>query len=87
MIKVSLGLAVIAAAAAFGGGSARAYDNAPWCAVYDMGDAGDHWVCEYRSIEDCRPHILAGNRGFCSPSPYYRAPQGRSAPARRHHRY
>jgi hypothetical protein len=29
------------------------------------------WDCTYRSIEECRPNVIAGNRGFCNPSPYY----------------
>jgi hypothetical protein len=29
--------------------------------------------CEYHSIEDCRPNVIAGNRGFCQPNPFYRA--------------
>ena len=29
--------------------------------------------CQYRSFEECyrRGNVLAGNRGFCNPSPYY----------------
>jgi hypothetical protein len=32
-----------------------------------------YWDCQYRSFADCyrRGNILAGNRGFCNPSPYY----------------
>ena len=41
----------------------------PWCAVILDG----YWDCQYQSFEDCysRGNILAGNRGFCNPSPYY----------------
>jgi hypothetical protein len=51
---------------------AQAY-NAPWCAVIETGTGGSYWDCQYRSFEDCyrRGNILAGNRGFCNPSPYY----------------
>ena len=48
--------------------------EAPWCAVIDFGSGSEHWDCQYRSLEECRPNILAGNRGFCNPSPYYVAP-------------
>ena len=30
-----------------------------------------HWECIYRSVEECRPNVLAGNRGFCNPNPYF----------------
>src|SRR4030095_8464907 len=42
--------------------------GAPWCAVNPWGDGDVDWDCRYRSIEECRP-VIAGNRGFCSPSP------------------
>ena len=48
---------------------ANAYE-APWCAVTSGGDGDMHWDCQYRSIEGCRPNVLAGNRGWCNPNPY-----------------
>jgi len=36
-----------------------------------MGDGDAQWDCEYRSIEECRPNVLAGNRGWCNPNPYF----------------
>jgi hypothetical protein len=44
--------------------------GAPWCAVMSMGDGDMQWDCEYRSIEECRPNVLSGNRGWCNPNPY-----------------
>ena len=44
--------------------------GAPWCAVNPWGDSDVPWACKYRSIEECRL-VIAGNRGFCSPSPSY----------------
>jgi hypothetical protein len=75
---------VLAAVVACAGQPARAAGEAPWCAVYDMGEAGAYWECEYPSIEACRPHILGGNRGWCNPNPAYRGAEKRPAP--RHHR-
>ena len=51
---------------------AQAYE-APWCAVVESGTGSVYWDCQYHSFEDCyrRGNILAGNRGFCNPSPYY----------------
>jgi hypothetical protein len=63
-----------------------AADNyaAPWCAVVAMGDGDMQWDCEFRTIEECRPHVLAGNRGWCNPNPYIAA--SAAAPAPKHHR-
>jgi Protein of unknown function (DUF3551) len=45
-----------------------AADETSWCAV---SKDGDHWDCQYRSLEDCWPNVLAGNRGWCNPNPYF----------------
>jgi hypothetical protein len=42
-------------------------DAAAWCAVIK---GGEYWDCQYRSLEDCWPNVLGGNRGWCSPNPY-----------------
>ena len=46
---------------------------APWCAVINLGPGSVYWDCQYRSFEGCyrKGNILAGNIGFCQPSPYY----------------
>ena len=64
--------AVVALACAFFGPTAQAYE-APWCAMIQLGTGSVYWDCQYQSFEDCysRGNILAGNRGFCNPSPYY----------------
>lgn len=51
--------------------AAQYYTHAPWCAVVSTGAGDVHWDCIYRSIEECRPNVLAGNRGFCNPNPYF----------------
>jgi hypothetical protein len=48
--------------------------EAPWCAVISTSEDSVYWDCQYRSFEECRPNVLAGNRGWCNPSPYYVAP-------------
>ena len=45
--------------------------GAPWCAVMAEGDGDLPWACKYRSIEECRSNVIAGNRGFCNPNPSY----------------
>ena len=51
--------------------AAADYYGAPWCAVVSTGDGDMQWSCEYRSVEECRPNVLAGNRGWCNPNPYF----------------
>jgi len=64
--------ATIVTAAAFSSGPAAAdFYSEPWCAVIAMGDGDMQWDCEYRSIEECRPNVLAGNRGWCNPNPNF----------------
>jgi hypothetical protein len=58
------------ASLAFGPEPVAAYE-APWCAVIATGNGNDHWDCQYSSIEQCRPNVLAGNRGWCNPNPYF----------------
>jgi len=67
---------IFAAVAALAGvfvGPQPAEARAPWCAVINLGTGSVYWDCQYRSFEDCyhRGVVLAGNRGFCNPSPYY----------------
>jgi hypothetical protein len=45
--------------------------DAPWCAVVEVGNGEVEWDCEYQTIEQCVPNVLAGNRGFCNNNPYY----------------
>jgi len=44
--------------------------EAPWCAVISMSEDSVYWDCQYFSFEQCRSVVLAGNRGWCNPSPY-----------------
>jgi hypothetical protein len=45
--------------------------EAPWCAVIQNSTESVYWDCQYNSIEECRATVLAGNRGWCNPSPYF----------------
>ena len=53
--------------------------EAPWCAVISTGTDDTIWDCQYRSIEDCRPNVIAGNRGTCNQNPRY---LGEAAPSK-----
>ena len=59
--------------------------EAPWCAVVEIGNGEVEWDCQYQTIEQCVPNVLAGNRGFCNHNPYY--VPGAAAPAAHAKRY
>jgi hypothetical protein len=69
LAKLTIGMTAAAAVAWFGASPSRAYGDAPWCAVYSIGrDA--YWDCRYRTVEECVPNVIAGNRGFCNLNPW-----------------
>ena len=47
----------------------------PWCAGTNTGHSF-HYNCSLPTYEMCVQEVIAGNRGFCSPNPYYRGPEG-----------
>jgi hypothetical protein len=70
--KTLLVTAVIAAALCFYTPASRAdYGDAPWCAVVSVGTGNVIWDCRFRTVEECVPNVLGGNRGFCNPNPWY----------------
>jgi hypothetical protein len=87
MIRTIL-VAAAAASISFSPGHAEGA-QAPWCALIDMGTGDWYWDCQYGSFEDCyrRGNILAGNRGFCTPSPYYVAGPAEQTRKRSAHPY
>ena len=62
---------------------AQFYGPGPWCAVTDMGTGNMYWDCQYWSLQQCVPHVLSGNRGFCNRNPSF-VPKYRTD--RRHYR-
>jgi hypothetical protein len=61
LVKLAIGMTTAVAAMWFGTSFGRAYGDAPWCAVYSVGrDA--YWECQYRTVEECVPNVIAGNR-------------------------
>jgi Protein of unknown function (DUF3551) len=77
-MKTVIRLAIIAAGLAsgsmFGAAAAYASGDAPWCAVTQLGDGAGAWDCEYETVQECLPAVISGNRGSCSPNPYYSPP-------------
>jgi Protein of unknown function (DUF3551) len=69
LVKLTISVAALAAAMWFGTSSSRAYGDAPWCAVTNV-KGGVYWDCQYRTIEECVPNVIAGNRGFCNLNPW-----------------
>ena len=88
MIRTTLVAAAVLASINFSPEHAEGA-QAPWCALIDMGTGDWHWDCQYRSFGDCygRGNILAGNRGFCTPSPYYVAGSAQQTRKRNAHPY
>ena len=76
----------LALAATAGVQPARAYE-APWCAVHSMGRNGAYWECQFQTLEQCIPWVIAGNRGFCNPNPAYAGPVPRHQVRVYHRRY
>ena len=44
----------------------------PWCAGTNRGGGTFSYNCTIPTFEMCVQEVIAGNRGFCSPNPYYR---------------
>jgi hypothetical protein len=89
-IRLTLATGCVVAAAIGCGVSAAAagsFGNAPWCAVQNYGAGDVVWDCEYRSVEECQPQVVAGNRGFCNINPSYVPPAVYRAPVKHRKRH
>jgi len=70
MGKLALGVAALATVVLLGTQPSQAYyGNAPWCAVVSVGFSTSVEECVYWSFEECRPNVIAGNRGYCTNNP------------------
>ena len=67
-------LVAVTAAMLFDVRVSQAYQG-PWCAGTSRGHSFVY-NCSMRTLEQCIPEVIAGNRGFCSPNPNYRGPEG-----------
>ena len=63
----------VAMAMLFDPRASRAYQG-PWCAGTSRGHSFVY-NCSMRTLEQCVSEVIAGNRGFCNPNPYYRGPE------------
>ncbi len=89
MLRILLAVLTLAALTALSSPPAEAYGNAPWCAVVRIGLQDFQEDCSYWSVEACQPHVIAGNRGQCTPNPRFEGPiPGLDTPSHRHwHRH
>jgi len=84
MKRIAIAFAAVAAALCCNISPSHALTgNAPWCAVVNVGTGEVVWQCDYQTVEQCQPNVIAGNRGFCNHNPYYTAPA--AMPNVRHH--
>jgi hypothetical protein len=69
-----------------GASTSHASDDAPWCAVLNLG-MDTRWDCRYRTAEECLPNLITGDRGSCSPNPYGPASAAVAAPLKQHYKH
>jgi hypothetical protein len=55
--------------------------NRAWCAMVNTGFDNVSEICDFDTFEQCRPFVIAGNRGFCEQNTHYV-----EVPAVRHHK-
>jgi len=80
MIRVLLVAALVLAAGCLNARPASAQEG-PWCALRNFSDLSED--CQFRTLEECRVTIVAGNRGFCNPNPRWQGEVVKQRPYRR----
>jgi hypothetical protein len=83
MMRIAITAALVVAALSLSANHASA-GEAPWCAVISLGPGSVYEDCQYRTFEQCRPVVLAGNRGFCNINPRWVGPPPAKSRHRRH---
>lgn len=69
IMRLIFAIAIFAATFCFDIPASFAYGDAPWCAVVSLGKGAMQENCHYRTMEECLPNVLGGNRGFCNVNP------------------
>ena len=80
MIRVLPVAALVLAAGCLDARPVRAQEG-PWCALRNFSDLSED--CQFRTLEECRVTIVAGNRGFCNPNPRWQGEVVTRRPYRR----
>jgi hypothetical protein len=83
MMRIVLATAMAILAMSFDLRPAAAQEG-PWCAFITLGEDAAYEDCRYRSLEECQPNVLAGNRGFCNLNPRWTGGSGPAAKPRAH---
>jgi hypothetical protein len=83
MMRIAITAAFVVAALSLSANHASAGEG-PWCAVISLGPGSVYEDCQYRTFEQCRPVVLAGNRGFCNINPRWVGPPPAKPRHRRH---
>jgi len=81
-MRAMIAAAAFVAATGFNIPAGYAFGDAPWCAVKNFG-SDVVWDCQYRTVEECVPHVIAGDRSFCNLNPWP-APPAPRADRRKH---
>jgi len=84
-IKIPVVAAGLAMGSMFGAAAGHASSDAPWCAVINLGMGDARWDCRYRTVEECVPNVIGGDRGSCSPNPH--GPATVAVPVKRNKRH
>jgi hypothetical protein len=84
---IAIAAASLAAGLMFSAPAGHASGDAPWCAVVNLGMGDAYWDCRYRTVEECVPNVIAGNRGFCNVNPYGPVTVTAAVPPKRHYKH
>ena len=81
-MRLMLAIAAFGAVLFYNIPASQAYvGNGPWCAFINIGTGEVFEDCQYQTLEECVPNVLAGNRGTCNPNPRW---EGATAPVVKH---
>jgi hypothetical protein len=69
-IKIAMVAAGLATGSMFGASASHASNDAPWCAVINLGMGDARWDRRHHTVEECLPNVIAGDRGDCGPDLY-----------------
>ena len=65
-------LAIFIATMSFGAPAQAQYQGkGRWCATVYFGVDGSQSDCSFNTIDQCSPHVIAGNKGFCELNPHW----------------
>ncbi len=86
-MRLMLAIAAFGAMLFYNIPASQAYiGNGPWCAFINMGTGDIFEDCQYQTLEECVPNVLAGNRGTCNPNPRWDGWNRTTATPKKHHK-